>query len=163
MIQPFFHSVVNNWRRSTTEVLTLTQDYTHAPGGGGKSAQKYITFKAWNDTVSPRQPLKCGSDTYKIALHLYFQGRARPFGCKSRHRYSNMHTVPSVPAGMGRAFSLAAGGEGGGDRRLGNDSLSVVGRGFSIQFAPAECSSVISREAWHRAHGYGSALLRKDR
>lgn len=98
------------------------------PGGGGKSAQKYITFKAQNDTMSPRESLKCSSDTYKIALHLYFQGRARPLGCRSCHRYSNTHLVPSVPVGMGRAFSLAArGGGGDDDGSLGNDSLSVVG------------------------------------
>ncbi len=46
---------------------------------------------------------------------------------------------------------------------LGNDFLSTLGRGFSIQFAPAECFSVIRLEAWHEACSYGSAPLRADR
>lgn len=46
---------------------------------------------------------------------------------------------------------------------LGNDFLSTLGRGFSIQFAPAECFTVIRLEAWHEACGYGSAPLRADR
>lgn len=57
-------------------------------------------------TLSSRQPLKCSSDTYEIALHLYFQGKPQPLGCRSRHRYSSSHSLPTLPAGIGRAFSF---------------------------------------------------------